>query len=397
MTGLWTLDPSGQYVKSTKGMWVADDSGTFQPVKNAWAAGADGTYLKVWPYVVAINDFSGVKGAAGYPNYYALTLTWSVSNTDHVELRLAGSSSILYSGTASTMSFSGIPGTNYTFNLRAIAADGSYVDSPPVSVLLDSLPAPANFRRAGGTPTISTWAWNDVDQATKYEVVDTLAANAVKGTITPPEDTFLEVGLTASTTYERAVRAKLSTATSPLSNKVRYTTPAPIASAPGTYDFKANYMEAWGAISGWRGAASGAMHGDGDNWGSHNGVLVTMFFYTASQLAAVNGRVTRFKIRLKRDSSSGYSSPQGNHFFIHTALNRPSGSPVPALGGQTDVGSLAWGQESTFDLPVSWGQALLDGTYNSKGIAWGYVLARYMRGPTLAAYPDQGHLYITIG
>jgi len=57
-------------------------------------------------------------------------------------------------------------------------------------------------------------------------------------------------------------------------------------------------------------------------------------------------------------------------------------------------GSLGWGASAVIDLPVSWGQALIDNAYGISSVLWGGVAGRYMRGPQIAA---QGTLWITIG
>lgn len=399
MTGLFVPDGSGTYHKTGGGLWAADAGGTFQPVKNGWVADASGTYKKWWPFTVSVLTFTGVKSPS-FPSYLFIHLAWTTFNATRIQLRLAGSSTVLADSNQvnNAFDFQGTPGSTYTFNLRAIAADGSFSDSDPVTVTLDPLPAPASFKRNSGNQTSSNWAWNPVDSADTYQIVDTLNANAVKGSVAGPATLWGETGLTASTTYERAVRARLGTATSPISNKVRYTTPAVTGSAPGTYDFRATYAEAWApGNSSWRGVGAGAIHGDGDNWGGNNGPNATMFFYNLSAIRALSGRVTRFKIVLQRDSVAGFSSPQLNHFIAHTSPTRPAGDPVGFFGASTDTGSLAWGQEAAFDLPVAWGQWLIDAYLNMSGIVWGYVLARYMRGPALASFADQGHIYITIG
>lgn len=392
MSGLWTPNTGGQYVLA-KQLSVADATGTYRTAKNAWVSKADGSFAKVWPTNISITSFVAAKGT---PSYQKVALSWSVGNADHVELRLAGSSTVLYSGAATSFIYTGSPTSKYSFTLRAIAADGSYTDSVPQTVTLDALPAPANFRKTAGAYNNSDWAWNPVTGATGYDVVDTLAGNTVKGSVTGT--TWHESSLSASTTYERAARSKLGAAVSAVSNKIRYTTPAASGSAPGTYDFRAVYAEAYSSNYGaWRGTGDGLVHGNGSQWGSTYGVNSTLFFYDYNAIRALSGRVTRFKIRLKRDSTAGYSSPQTNHFMAHTWPNRPAGSPIGGLGAAADIGSLAWGQDATFDLPVAWGQWIVDGYLNMGGIAWGNVQGRYMRGVGLGSNADQGHIAITIG
>lgn len=403
MTGLYapSLDGSGTYVKTTKGLWVADDTGTYRPARNAWASKDDGSFAKIWPYTVAINTFTG---APAVPSYSALTLNWDVSNADHIEIRYVGGTTVIFTGTSTTGSVTFTdcqPGYRYGFTLRVVGPDGSYTDSAPLYVTLSQLPAPANLRQTSLAYNSIGLAWNPVDGVDNYQVIDTLASGGpVKAQVAAPATTYVNTGLVAATTYERAVRATLNGAQSANSNKLRFTTPAAPGSAPGTYEFAANYAEAWApGTQTWRGASNGILHGDGDNFfaGSRFGYQVTMFFYDLAAIRALSGRVTRFKIRIKRDSTVGYSSPQNNHFLVHTAATRPAGNPANYLGYNLDSGSLAWGQEGAFDLPVAWGQSLIDNYANVAGIAWGYCPARFMRGPSLASYPNQGRLYITIG
>lgn len=393
MSALWVPTSTGQFVKASA-LWVANADGVFQPVKNAWSTDASGQYAKFWPAGVSAGTVTVDKGT---PPYQKLVINWLGTGAAKYELRQSGSTTVLYSGTGTTYTFTGVPSTKYTFTVRAIALDGSFSDSAPVSATLDALPAPTNFRRTTGTSTSSTFAWNAVTAASNYEVVDTLVAN------TPtrwsgPGLLAVENSLHASTTYERAVRARLSTASSGLSNKVRYTTPAPSSSPAGTYEFRATRAVAWApGRNAWRPDSDGIIHGNGDIWGASNGNQITLFFYDLNAIRALFGRVTRFKIRIRRDSSAGYSAPQANHFTAHTFASRPAGSPNSGLGAATNSGSLAWGKEGVFDLPVAWGQWMVDSYLNMGGIAWGGATNQYMRGAGLAGYADQGRLYITIG
>jgi hypothetical protein len=394
MPGLWVPDASGQFVKA-KGLSVADITGRFQSAKNAWVADAAGQFQKCWPTGVSIGSFTVAKGV---PSWQQIKVDWSGIAASKFELRLAGASTILYSGTGTSFTTNGVPGTKYSYTLRAYSAEGGYVDSPAVSVTLDALPAPANFRRTGGSSTYSDFAWNSVLGATSYELRDTLTAGQPtkwSGSGTSAR----ESGLRASTTYERAVKSKLVAVLSGLSNKVRYTTPASSSSPPGSYTFGATRAVAWApGRNNWRPDSDGIIHGNGDNWSSfNNGNQGTFFFYNVAAMQALFGRVTRCKIELHRDSAAGYSAPQTNHFVVHSFGSRPAGSPMGGLGASADSGSMAWGGSGVFDLPVAWGQALIDGLFGASGIAWGLVGGRYMRGPSLAGQGGQGKLTITIG
>ena len=403
MTALYFPSASGQYTRAVQGLYCTDASGTYRSVKNAWVTDASGQYRKCWPYLTSINSFTVKRVASGsgqpWVEYQA---DWNVSNSNDVRLYLAGSNQVIYQSGAIS-GFRGqmrIPGQTVTFLLRAFNADGSYVDSAPVPFTFDKLPAPSAFALVGLRSNAATYAFNSPTAVDSVEIVDTLAPGTpVKVSVgATGQPTALESGLLPSTTYERAIRSRIGSTYSSVSNKVRFTTPKPEGTPAGRYDFPATYAETWSPLNQqWRGVAAGTVHGDGDNWaGTDFGYQVAMFFYDLSSIRALSGRVTRFAIRMKRDGVSGYSSPQVNHFIAHTAATRPAGNPANFLGYGVDVGSLAWNDNVVFDLPVALGQSMVDNA-GVNGIAWGYVPARYMRGPALSAYPLQGCLSIFIG
>lgn len=402
MTALYFPDAAGTFTKATKGLWASDSSGTFRSVTNAWVTDAAGTYRKCWPYLTSIDSFTASRVTDGGQPWLEVILSWSVTNSNDVRLYVAGNSTPIYRGGAKGTfrpQFR-VPGQTMTFLLRAFNADGSYVDSAPLRFTFDPLPAPSGFAIIGKRSTQATYAFNNPTGADTAEIVDTLASGSpVKVNIPFPGVTQItESGLTPNTVYERAIRARVGSIYSSLSNKVRFTTSAPENTAPGRYDFPATYAETWSPLTqSWRGVSAGTVHGDGDNWiGADFGYQVSMFFYDLSKIRALSGRVTRFAIRMKRDGVSGYSSPQTNHFLQHTAATRPAGNPANFLGYAVDVGSLAWNDNIVFDLPVAMGQSLVDGT-GVNGVAWGYCAGRYMRGPSLADYALQGCLSIFIG
>lgn len=396
MTGIWGQDSSVAF-KTPKDLWIARGDGSFAKVRNAWIAKSDGSFAQVWPVNVAVQSFAAAKGS---PSWSKVALTWSALNAVKVEVRLTGTSTVLYSGTGSSFTYSGLPGVTYKFTLRVYGAGSSFVDSNSVTVILDSMPAPATFRHGTVSSSGTSYTWAGVAGADGYEVVDTaVSGNPVRGSVGSGVLTFTENGLgPLSTTYKRGVRAKLGNSRSPISNQVSFTTPNPSITPKGTYFFKAVSMDVFShGKNAWRGGAGGFVHGDGDNWSPGFGVNTTFFFYDLSELQAINGRVVGFGIRIKRDKVAGYSSPQGGHFYVHTYGTRPSGAPVYTGNANADAGSWAWGQDLLVSLPIAWGQAIVDNGYGSKGIAFGGVYPRYMRGPALSAFDWQGGLSITIG
>lgn len=90
------------------------------------------------------------------------------------------------------------------------------------------------------------------------------------------------------------------------------------------------------------------------------------YFYGNAFGSLVGKRCTRLRIRLSRKGSGGIAGAESIYLAPHAHASRPSGSPIWRASAR-NVGSLAWGDSGTFDLPVSWGQALIDGTVKGFG------------------------------
>jgi hypothetical protein len=407
-------DDTGTY-KPVQGLWIAGPDGTFKPVRNAWVADDTERYQQFWPTNTEVEAFTAVKGMLGLRTYSSVTLAWTVWNAAKIELRLVGVTKPVYTvnqpvptgnpvtdelnlmGWLGTTLSGLVPGKTYRYQLTAYGAGGSTVLSDIVSVTLDKLPAPAAFVRSGGTAFGSYYTWNPVDGADGYEIVDVAnLALPVKDTVTVP--TGLETGQLANTVYSRAVRAKLGTVKSALSAKITYTTPKAPGTAPGGYPFQATGFDVWApGWSGWRGDGNGIIHGNGDNFGGNNGDNATFFFYDVAAIRALSGRVTGFGVRLKRDTSAGYSSPQLSRWWLHTYTSRPGGAPVYTANATIDSGWSAWGDDELLALPIGWGQAFIDGAFDVCGLVWGGVPGRYMRGPGPVSFPWQGGIYFILG
>lgn len=70
--------------------------------------------------------------------------------------------------------------------------------------------------------------------------------------------------------------------------------------------------------------------------------------------------VTRATMRLRRYRGGGKNTAGTATLHQVTQKTRPSGAPT--LGSSTDGPNLKWNGRGTAELPVSWGQALVDGT-----------------------------------
>jgi len=92
------------------------------------------------------------------------------------------------------------------------------------------------------------------------------------------------------------------------------------------------------------------------------------WFYGDSAFAALAGRtVTRVALTVARKSAGGVAGAQVHTAALHAHGGQPAGEPTFLVAAQ-DIGSLAWGAAAEFDLPVWWGQGLVDGTARGVGL-----------------------------
>lgn len=111
----------------------------------------------------------------------------------------------------------------------------------------------------------------------------------------------------------------------------------------------------------WRTDTDDVYQGEYGGWGNHTGCA----FYGNGPRSLNGATVTSASIRMRRKSAGGITAAQDTTLRLVTQKTRPSGAPT--LTSSTDGPNLRWGQSTTFTLPDSWGQALVDGT--SGGIA----------------------------
>lgn len=91
-----------------------------------------------------------------------------------------------------------------------------------------------------------------------------------------------------------------------------------------------------------------------------NGNHIGCAFY-GNYFASLSGStVTKATVKMHRRSSGGITAAQDTTLRLVTEKTKPSGAPT--LGSSTDGPNLKWGGYTTFTLPTSWGQALVNGT-----------------------------------
>lgn len=90
--------------------------------------------------------------------------------------------------------------------------------------------------------------------------------------------------------------------------------------------------------------------------GNHTGCA----FYGNGPRSLAGATVTSASVTLRRRNAGGITAAQDTTFWLVGEKTRPSGAPT--LGSSTDGPNLAWGQRTTFTIPTSWAQAMVDGT-----------------------------------
>ncbi|RKN38446.1 hypothetical protein [Micromonospora endolithica] len=106
---------------------------------------------------------------------------------------------------------------------------------------------------------------------------------------------------------------------------------------------------------GWRDDNTDVYQGEYGGWGNHTGAA----FYGTKPRSLAGATVTRATIRVKRLTAGAYAA-QSTTLRLVTQATRPGGAPT--LTSSTSGPSLAVGGSTTFTVPASWAQAMVDGT-----------------------------------
>lgn len=100
----------------------------------------------------------------------------------------------------------------------------------------------------------------------------------------------------------------------------------------------------------------------GSSYGRNTGAA----FYGSKPHTLSGATCTKITVAIKRLSAGDFAARSATLRLI-SQTSRPSGAPT--LNETTSGPSLTIGSSSTFALPVSWGQALIDGTRGGIGIS----------------------------
>ena len=112
---------------------------------------------------------------------------------------------------------------------------------------------------------------------------------------------------------------------------------------------------------GWRSDNDYVYQGQYGGQGNHTGCA----FYGNGPRSLAGATVTAAQINVHRRSSGGITAPQTTTMRLVTQRTRPAGAPT--LGASTAGPRLGWGGTTTFAVPTSWAQAMVDGTAGALG------------------------------
>lgn len=116
------------------------------------------------------------------------------------------------------------------------------------------------------------------------------------------------------------------------------------------------------------------------------------YFYGNAFGSLVGKRCTRIRITISRKAEGGIAGEEDVYLAPHVHASRPGSSPI-FKAAAVKVGTLSWGETGTFDLPVSWGQGLINGTMRG----FGHIrdsTSTYAIFNSLAGDPASGRLTI---
>lgn len=108
---------------------------------------------------------------------------------------------------------------------------------------------------------------------------------------------------------------------------------------------------------GWRTDNLDVYQGEYGGWGNHTGCV----FFGSKPRSLAGATVTAATIKVARPAGTGASyAAGGSTLRLMTNATRPAGAPT--LTSSTAGPSIKAGQSTTFTIPTSWAQAMVDGT-----------------------------------
>jgi hypothetical protein len=91
-----------------------------------------------------------------------------------------------------------------------------------------------------------------------------------------------------------------------------------------------------------------------------NGNHIGCAFYGSGPRSLAGATVLSATAKVRRRAAGGAAAAQDTTLRLVTEKTRPSGAPT--LTSTTDGPNLRWGQATTFTVPTSWAQSMVDGT-----------------------------------
>ena len=406
MVGLYGADASGT-MKTATGLYAADASGTMKQVTAGWAADASGTMKQFWPTATG----PVLTVTSGSPSYLKASLDWRKDALGNDTPSIGVVYDIYRVGTATpinTQEFNYAivdvtPATTTQFYV--VKRGNPNQTSNTVSYTSSAVPVPANFKVSGISDKQATATWTAVSGATSYQIRNGTSAAFWTGTGTSRTTT----GLVADTNYTWSIRAAAGSSYSGWSTGIAFKT-LPVQVAPGVRTYNYSSYSSWqnGTVTStsawngpkWRPKSDGAFAGNDAVVGGTRGDQCTFFFYSAQGWSALKGgTVTKLRIYMYRQTGWGSDTDTMDDliFWATTLTGTLAGKPVKGTHyvGGGKYGDLNKGTGAWINLPVAWGQGLVNGTY--KGIACGFSGNSHMRFQDYTSTYPTGRIEITIG
>jgi hypothetical protein len=151
-----------------------------------------------------------------------------------------------------------------------------------------------------------------------------------------------------------------------------YNVTAPVTTAPapdpavssGTSYFNATATRSYRSSDGWSRAE--VYQGAYDSSTTHSGYWYGCYFYGTAPQSLKGKTVTSASIRIYRRTSGGNSANVPQYIAPHNHYSQPGGGPYFTAAASL-LGYVDWGQYLDLPLPVSWAQALINGTATVRG------------------------------
>ena len=246
-----------------------------------------------------------------------------------------------------------VPGTSYTYRVRATNSAGNSLYSAVASATTFALPAaPSNLNASAISQTQINLSWTDnADGSASFIIFRATSASGFVqiATVAASVTSYADTGLTASTTYSYEVQANNANGQSNFSNTASATMPDPIVLPPppldvalGTGGAKAvKFTDSDGTVGllKWKGPGAAVLHFTGNNL-NQSSVRGVVTVSGVAALAGINAAATTLASSLTVVTQGGNNSIDIGGFIVESAFGRLI-APTSNLTGNLQIAGAA--------------------------------------------------------